>query len=71
MTTPIINPTTLTEEQREGIRAEYIRAKESEEKWEGFFGPEGHDDWYDYGSCFGKRIILERLFGENFFEKGE
>ena len=69
MTTPIINPAKLAEEQREAIKAEYIRVKEAEEKWEGFFGPEGHDDWYDYGSCFGERIMLEQLFGKEMFEE--
>ena len=64
MTTPIIDPATLTEEQREAIMQEY----------------EHNSEMYDLGCVFpttmgtmhnGKMELLSWLFGENFFKKGE
>lgn len=61
---PIIDPATLTEEQRETIKAEY----------------EHNSEMYDLGSVVpatmgtmhnGKMELLSWLFGSNFFKKGE
>ncbi len=59
MTKAIIDPSTLTEEQRVAILREYIKS----------INIEGLD-FDDEMIQFGKQILLECLFGEEFF-KGE
>ncbi len=62
MTKPIINPATLTEEQREAIRreskliGEQLRMAPHEQAV----------DWYR-----ARNLELIRLFGKSMFEKGE
>lgn len=61
MTTPIINPATLTEEQREAIKGMYKECKlrsESEYKTDILTG-------------VARVFMLKWLFGENFFKKEE
>ena len=58
---PIINPSTLTEEQREAIKGMYKECKlrsESEYKTDILTG-------------VARVFMLKWLFGENFFKKGE
>ena len=62
MSKPIINPSTLTEEQRETIRAEY----NLNVVWEDRSNGEVEKHWYS-----GRNLTLLWLFGENFFKKGE
>ena len=59
MTEPIINPATLTEEQREIIKAQYETATEFDNRMAKFY--------YQHGML----KTLEWLFGLNFFKKGE
>lgn len=62
MNKPIIDPSTLTEEQREEIRKEYNLNVESEDRSNGPV----EEHWYS-----GRNLTLLWLFGEEFFEKGE
>jgi hypothetical protein len=57
MDKPIINPLTLSEVQREAIRAEWEAAKKPE--------------WYWKPYLRGRFRMLQDLFGRDFFEKGE
>ena len=62
MTPPIINPSTLTEEQREAIKEEY----NLNVVWEDRSNGEVEKHWYS-----GRNLTLLWLFGENFFKKGD
>ena len=69
MTQPIIDPSSLTEEQREAIRKEYAKAQKTH-------------DLYTSATCInemesraidhaeGRMCELKTLFGKDFFEKG-
>ncbi len=59
MTTPIINPATLSEEQREAIRTKYAEVKEISLVL-------GNSEIFA-----GDEAVFEWLFGEEFFKKGE
>lgn len=61
MDTPIIDPSTLTEEQREKINILYMYAKTD------------IDGQNEIGQVAGyaRKILLEALFCKDFFEKGE
>ena len=62
LTFPIINPSTLTEEQREAIKNRY----------EHHAIPDGvFIHWEDRNTNLIVRYILTWLFGENFFKNGE
>lgn len=62
MNKPIIDPSTLTGEQKEEIREEYNLNIE----WENRSNGEVEKHWYS-----GRNLTLLWLFGEEFFEKGE
>lgn len=62
MDKPIINPSTLSEEQREAIRDEYSLNVE----WENCSSSAVEEHWYS-----GRNLTLLWLFGEEFFKKGE
>ena len=51
---PIINPSTLTEEQREAIRAKYLEIKKINDM--------------TYGMFLDDTALFEWLFGKDFFE---
>lgn len=53
---PIINPSTLTEEQREAIKTKYEKSKELYKKW--------HDE-YERSAI----DTMESLFGKDFFKQ--
>ena len=55
---PIIDPTTLTEEQRDAIKDKYQNQKSLYKRW--------HDEYERSGID-----TMEWLFGKNFFKKGE
>lgn len=59
MTTPIINPATLSEEQREAIRTKYAEVKEISLVL-------GNSEIFA-----GDEAVFEWLFGTEFFKKGE
>lgn len=61
MNTPIIDPSTLTEEQKQAIRLYYSEAEDFIESVYPFI--------VAYG--YGEKMLLERLFGKEFFEKRE
>ncbi len=61
MTQPIIDPSTLTDEQREAIKEEYKLNSE----WKDRSNGEVERHWYS-----GRNLTLLWLFGEGFF-KGE
>ena len=65
---PIIDPATLTEEQREDIRAEYKFNARCFARFSLSSGAKCQNigQWHK-GRC----DMLELLFGENFFKKGE
>lgn len=62
MTEPIINPSTLTDEQREAIKNLYDDFKQLE-----IYGASITDRSAGRNQC----VTLEWLFGENFFKKEE
>ena len=59
LTSPIIDPSTLTEEQREAIKDKYEKA------------PNPYDHQYNVGIGEGWMEAFEWLFGPNFFKKRE
>ena len=59
MVPPIIDPSTLTEEQREEIKDKYEKT------------PNPYDHQFNAGIGEGWLEAIEWLFGENFFQKGE
>lgn len=59
MSTPIIDPSTLSEEQREAIRAKYAEVKEISLVL-------GNSEIFA-----GDEAVFEWLFGSEFFKKGE
>ena len=56
---PIIDTNTLTDEQREIIKAQYETATESDDRMAKFYFQRGMLKTFEW------------LFGENFFKKGE
>ena len=63
---PIINPSTLTEEQREAIRENY----KIQEDWYAQCQRSEWDERFDQCRAEGAMNMLEELFGKGFFEKG-
>lgn len=59
MNTPIIDPLTLSEEQREAIRKKYAEVKE-------ISAVIGDNEFFA-----GDEAVFEWLFGSEFFKKGE
>ena len=64
--TPIIDPATLTEEQREAIKDEY----KIQEDWYSQCQRSEWDERFDQCRAEGAMDMLKELFGSNFF-KGE
>jgi len=62
MNTPIINPSTLSEEQREAIRERYNYHNIPDDII---------THWEDRNTNLIVRYILVELFGKSMFEKGE
>lgn len=61
MNTPIIDPSTLTEEQRNNIRTFNLYAEGDLESGNELIQAVG----------YGRKTLLDVLFGRGFFEKGE
>ncbi len=68
MIKPIIDPSTLTEEQREIIRQEFDFNADMSARFGNAIASKCHEisQWHQ-----GKCDELISIFGENFFEKGE
>ena len=65
MTPPIINPATLTEEQREAIKEEY----KIQEDWYSQCQRSEWDERFDQCRAEGAMSTLETLFGKDFFKE--
>ncbi len=74
MFTPIIDPSTLTEEQREAIKREYNDAKGEVIVGGGKDGTHFRHKvipWLTSPYLRGRFRMLQDIFGKDFFEKGE
>ena len=69
MTQPIIDPATLTKEQREAIRKAYNNAKRTEIVSCGYPHLHKRTPWLTSPYLRGRFRMLQDIFGKNFFEK--